>query len=148
MWNRYQVGICWELNPELWDNPGVDGEGDESGFKGDGQMSICGWFLWLIHVAVWRKPAKYCKAIILQSKKRGGNFFFLIESQGEEDMMSFSLWWTVSAKAQRKGDWLGNWHERFGLDTHTQKVLVVNIIKPLNYYNETLLHSFILDQNL
>jgi len=25
-------------------------------------------YLWLIHVAIWQKPTKYCKAIILQFK--------------------------------------------------------------------------------
>ena len=25
-------------------------------------------YLWLTHVDVWQKPAKYCKAVILQSK--------------------------------------------------------------------------------
>ena len=27
-------------------------------------------YVWLIHVDVWQKPAQYCKAIILQLKKR------------------------------------------------------------------------------
>ena len=29
-------------------------------------------YLWLIHVDIWHKPTRYCKAIILQLKK---NFF-------------------------------------------------------------------------
>ena len=27
-------------------------------------------YLWLIHVDVWQKPAKFCKEIILQLKKK------------------------------------------------------------------------------
>ena len=27
-------------------------------------------YLWLIHVDVWQKPRQFCKAIILQFKKR------------------------------------------------------------------------------
>ena len=57
---------------------GVNGEGDKRGFRREGRHV----YLWLIHVAVWQKPIQYCKAIILQSKKKGG-FFKKIESQGE-----------------------------------------------------------------
>ena len=58
---------------------GVNGEGDKRGFRREG-IHV---YLWLIHAAVWQKPIQYCKAIILQSKKKGFVFFFLIESQGE-----------------------------------------------------------------
>ena len=27
-------------------------------------------YLWLIHVDIWQKPMQYCKAIILQLKKK------------------------------------------------------------------------------
>ena len=46
---------------------GVNGEGDEKGFRSEGTYV----YLWLIHVAVWQKPTQYCKAIILQSKIKG-----------------------------------------------------------------------------
>lgn len=65
----------------------------------------------------------------------------------EEDMMGFSSWWIPSEKAWRKGGWLWNWHERFGLDTR-KNFLAVNIIKPLNCDSGSLLYSFILDRNL
>ena len=49
-----------ELNLVLCDNlEGQDGEGS----GGRGHM-----YLWLMHVVVWQKPTKYCKAIILQLK--------------------------------------------------------------------------------
>ena len=122
-----------------------------AGSRETGQMSIGGWFLWLIHVAVGRKPAQYCKAIILQSKKRGG-IFFLIESQGE-CLERKKIWWVFHCgelylQRPKEKEIDLEIDMRFGLDTHTGKVLVVNIIKPLNCYNESLLHSFILDQNL
>ena len=30
-------------------------------------------YLWLIHIVVWQKPTHYCKAIILQLKKKGSS---------------------------------------------------------------------------
>ena len=27
-------------------------------------------YLWLLHIVVWQKPTQYCKAIILQLKKK------------------------------------------------------------------------------
>ena len=42
-----------------------DGEGDGRGrFKREGTYV----YLWLIHVDVWQKPTKFCKAIILPLK--------------------------------------------------------------------------------
>ena len=38
----------------------------EAGFRREGTFV----YLWLIHVVVWQKPTQYCKAIILQLKKR------------------------------------------------------------------------------
>ena len=35
-------------------------------FKSDGTYV----YLWLIHADVWQKPAKFCKAIILQLKNK------------------------------------------------------------------------------
>ena len=34
-------------------------------FKGRGHS-----YTWLIHVDVWQKPTKFCKAIVLQLKKK------------------------------------------------------------------------------
>ena len=44
-------------NPEGWDGEGGLKEVQEGG-------------LWLIHADAWQKPSQYCKAIILQSKKK------------------------------------------------------------------------------
>ena len=44
-------------NLEGWDGAGDGSEVQEGGDSG---------YLWLIHVALWQKPAQYCKAIILQ----------------------------------------------------------------------------------
>lgn len=65
----------------------------------------------------------------------------------EEDMMGFSSWWIPSRKAWRKKGWFWNWHKLFGLDTG-KNFLAVNIIKPLNCDDGSLLYSVILDQNL
>ena len=52
-----------ELNPVLCDNlEGWDGVGDGSEVQEGGDYV----YLWLTHVALWQKPAQYCKAIILQ----------------------------------------------------------------------------------
>ena len=45
----------------LCDNLGGDGEAGGE-FKQEGMYMS----LWLIHGAVWQKPTRYCKAIILQ----------------------------------------------------------------------------------
>ena len=37
-----------------------------AGFKKEGIYV----YLWLIHVDIWQKPTKFCKAIILQLKKK------------------------------------------------------------------------------
>ena len=49
-------------------NPGgvESGEGQGAVQEG-GDMCV---YLWLIHVDVWQKPTQYCKAIILQLKKK------------------------------------------------------------------------------
>ena len=59
---RPSDGFIWK--PVVpWAVSGAVGHraGDER-FKREGTCV----FLWLIHVGVWRKPAQYCKAIILQ----------------------------------------------------------------------------------
>jgi len=49
------------INLEGW-----DGEGDGGRFKRDGIYI----YLWLIHIEVWKKTTKFCKAIILQLKNK------------------------------------------------------------------------------
>ena len=44
---------------------GVDAVGGRREVQEEGDIYI---HLWLIHVDVWHKPTRYCKAIILQSK--------------------------------------------------------------------------------
>ena len=56
--------LCYNL--EGWD-------GVELGGGSGGKGHMCN--LWLIHAVVWQKPTQYCKAIILQLKKK----FFLME---------------------------------------------------------------------
>ena len=53
---KLKQGIC--INLEEW-----DGEGDGREVQKGGDIYI---YLWLIHVEVGRKTAKFCKAIILQ----------------------------------------------------------------------------------
>ena len=55
--------IKWGLgnNPEGWDG---EGDGREVQERGDTYV-----YLWLIHVDVWQKPTKFCKAIIPQLNK-------------------------------------------------------------------------------
>ena len=55
---KLKQGLC--INLEEW-----DGEGD--GREVQKGIYI---YLWLIHVEVWQKTAKFCKAIILQLKKK------------------------------------------------------------------------------
>ena len=43
--------------------------------RGRGQML----YLWLIHVHVWQKPTKFCKATILQLKEKE---MFVLTKQG------------------------------------------------------------------
>ena len=70
MSNREPVGSCCaaqELSLGLCDNR----EGWEA-MRGSGRFRRGGTYayLWLIHVVVWKKPTQYCKAIILQLKKK------------------------------------------------------------------------------
>ena len=51
-------------------------------------------YLWLIHVDVWQKPTKYCKAIILQLKMNKFNYFKKIPST----FCSFISTWALLAK--------------------------------------------------
>ena len=44
----------WDVNLERWDG------------KDDGREVQKGGDIWLIHVEVWQKTTKFCKAIILQ----------------------------------------------------------------------------------
>ena len=54
-----------ELNPVLSDNlEGWDGVEGGGRFKREGTYV----YLWLIHVGIWQKITKFCKAIILQLK--------------------------------------------------------------------------------
>ena len=56
-----------ELIQGLCDNlEGWDGEGMRGGFRREGAWI----YLWLILVDVWQKTTKFCKAIILQLKKK------------------------------------------------------------------------------
>ena len=55
------------INPVLCDNlEEWDGERDRRGFRRKGTYV----YLWLIYVDVWQKPIQYCKAIVLQLKKK------------------------------------------------------------------------------
>ena len=54
---KLKQGLC--VNLEGW-----DGEGDGREVQKGGIYV----YLWLIHVGVWQKTAKLCKAIILQFK--------------------------------------------------------------------------------
>ena len=54
------------INPEEWDGVGGGREDHDGG-------DIL--YLWLIHVDVWQKPAKYCKAVMLQLKRNKFSFF-------------------------------------------------------------------------
>ena len=47
-------------NLEEW-----DGEKDRRGFRKGTYV-----YLWLIYVDVWQKPIQYCKAVVLQLKKK------------------------------------------------------------------------------
>ena len=47
-------------NLEGWDGVGVGGR-----LRREGTHV----YLWLIHVDMWQKPAKHCKAIVLQLRK-------------------------------------------------------------------------------
>ena len=72
MQNTYPVVIhCKEEGTQSqWscDNPeGWDGEGGLKEVQEGGLWLI---HLWLIHANAWQKPSQYCKAIILQSKKK------------------------------------------------------------------------------
>ena len=49
------------VNPE-----GQDGVGDGREVQKEGTYV----YLWLIHVEIWQKTTKFCKAIILQLKKK------------------------------------------------------------------------------
>ena len=68
---KLKQGLC--INLEEW-----DGEGD--GREVQKGIYI---YLWLIHVEVWQKTAKFCKAIILQLKKKktGGIVYFPFTSE-------------------------------------------------------------------
>ena len=54
---KLKQGLC--INLEGW-----DGKGDEREFQERGVYV----YLWLIHVEIWQKTTKFCKAIILQLK--------------------------------------------------------------------------------
>ena len=63
------MGICCmaqETQIGALYQPGGGGVGREMGgkFKSEGIYA----YLWLIHVEVWQKTTKFCKAIILQLK--------------------------------------------------------------------------------
>ena len=66
---QLKQGLCVNLE-------GCDGEGDGGRFKREGIYV----YLWLIHVEVWQKTTKFCKAIILQLKKIEVSKY--IQSQG------------------------------------------------------------------
>ena len=53
-----QTGVLYQ--PRRWDREGYGRE-----FKTEGIYV----YLWLIHVEVWQKTTKFCKAFILQLKK-------------------------------------------------------------------------------
>ena len=64
------MGICYMTQGTqtgaLQQPRGVEWGGRWEGVsRGRGQML----YLWLIHVHVWQKPTKFCKATILQLKK-------------------------------------------------------------------------------
>ena len=54
-----------QLSPHLW----------ISCSETNGRLSV---YLWLIHAVVWQKPTQYCKAIILQFKKKPGEGHFYL----------------------------------------------------------------------
>ena len=65
--SQWEFVVCfWKLkqrlciNLERW---GGEGDGEEVQEGGDV-------YLWLIHIEVWPKTTKFCKAIILQLKKK------------------------------------------------------------------------------
>ena len=61
---KLKQGLC--INLEGW-----DGEGDGKEVQKGGDIYIYIYpYLWLIHVEVWQKTTKFCKAIILQLKKK------------------------------------------------------------------------------
>ena len=41
-------------------------------------------YLWLIHVDIWQKPTQFCKAIILQLKKKYIKKFSVLEIEIEK----------------------------------------------------------------
>ena len=60
-----QEFAVWLRTLEQWLCINLEGVGLGGGFRRKG-MYVC---LWLIHVEVWQKTTKFCKAIILQLKK-------------------------------------------------------------------------------
>ena len=58
-------------------------------------------YLWLIHVDVWQKPTKFCKAIILQLKKKTLLKMFL------GDLTGGPMFKTLCC--QCRGCWLDPW---------------------------------------
>ena len=53
-----------ELNPGLCNDKTRGGMGADTGRRFEREGTYV--YLWLIHVDVWQKPTKFCKAIILQ----------------------------------------------------------------------------------
>ena len=60
---KLKQGLCSNL--EGWDR---EGDGRNVQMMG-GSFKYIHVYLWLIHVEVWQKSTKFCKAIILQLKK-------------------------------------------------------------------------------
>jgi len=55
-------------------------------------------YLWVIHVAVWQKPAQYCKAIILQLKinikKKERKVLSYLGIETEKEVTVPHRWWS------------------------------------------------------
>ena len=117
--------LHWAQIWSLWQPRGVGwGRRWEGGSRGKRHV-----YLWLIHIDVWQKPTKYCKAIIIQlkiNKKETILYAFTIETynsilywlfsclscplnheflEGQDDRSFTSLSFTTSGEAIHQACW-------------------------------------------